>query len=154
MRKSFSILLYPLLTLLFSSTVIGADEDTRTPEEKAWQFRDGLFHVIEWKFSKMIEAKFAGDKNGFHRNAAELSYLSKMIPEGFVPNSIVVGSRATAEIWQDWDDFSAKAADFRSNLSELADPAYDYTTFDPKKFGGDNCGSCHRAFKSRTPFEK
>ena len=139
------------LSLFFSAGSIFAREDTRTPEEKAFQFRDGLFRVIEYKFGRMIGAKFAGDKAGFHKNAAEIAWLSKMVTEGFIPNSIVKGSRAKAEIWEDWDKFEKRAMDFTSNMNGLADPAYDIDSFNPKKFGGDNCGGCHRAFKSREP---
>ena len=32
--------------------------DTRTPQEKAFEFRHGLMHTIEWKFGKLIAAKF------------------------------------------------------------------------------------------------
>jgi cytochrome c556 len=156
MRKNYSIILYSILSILISTGAAAADEkkDTRTPEEKAYQFRDGLFHVIEFKFGKMIEAKFADDKLAFHKIAAEISYLSKMIPEGFIPNSIVEGTQAKKEIWEDWKKFTKKAAKFQKNLDGLADPTYDFTSFDPKKFGGDNCGSCHRKFKSREKFKK
>jgi cytochrome c556 len=154
MQKYFSIMLFSFLTILLSTTSTFADEDTRTPAEKAYQFRDGLFHVIEYKFGKMIEAKFAGDKAAFHKIASEISYMSNMIPEGFIPNSIVEGTQAKPEIWEDWDTFTEKSKEFTSNLNALADPGYDFSTFDPKKFGGDNCGSCHRKFKDREKFKK
>jgi len=154
MRKSYQILFCSFLAILLSTGTVTAKEDTRTPEEKAYQFRDGLFHVIEYKFVKMIEAKFAGDKAAFHKIAAEISYMSKMIPEGFIPNSIVEGTKAKPEIWEDWDKFTAKSAEFTKNLDGLADSGYDISSFDPKKFGGDNCGSCHRKFKAREKFTK
>lgn len=149
MRRVFAICL--AFSLVVTAGTVGAKEDTRTPEEKAFQFRDGLFHVIEYKFGKMIGAKFAGDKAGFHRIASEIAWLSKMIPEGFIPNSIVKGSRAKADIWEDWEKFNKKASEFKSNMQGLADAGYDYSSFDPKKFGGDNCGGCHRPFKAREP---
>jgi cytochrome c556 len=153
MLKSYSKIYCSILAIILSIGTVIAEEDTRTPEEKAYQFRDGLFHVIEYKFGKMIEAKFAGDKATFHKIAAEISYMSNMIPEGFIPNSIVEGTQAKEEIWEDWDKFTKKAAGFTDNLNGLADPGYDISAFDPKKFGGDNCGSCHRKFKSREKFK-
>ena len=140
-------------TLLLTAGYVGAREDTRTPEEKAYQFRDGLFHVIEYKFGKMIEAKFAGDKAGFHKMAGEIAWLSRLVPEGFIPNSIVAGTQAKPDIWEDWDKFTGKAKEFTANMEGLADPAYDISAFNPKKFGGDNCGSCHRSFKSREKYK-
>ena len=79
MPKNYSIIFCSILAILLSIGNVVAEEkkDTRTPEEKAYQFRDGLFHVIEYKFSKMIEAKFAGDKVTIHKIAAEISYMSK-----------------------------------------------------------------------------
>jgi cytochrome c556 len=154
MRKHYSKIFCTILVIVLSAGTLQAAEDTRTPEEKAYQFRDGLFHVIEYKFVKMIESKFAGDKAAFHKIAAEISYMSKMIPEGFIPNSIVEGTQAKPEIWEDWDKFTAKATEFTKNLDGLADSNYDISSFDPKKFGGDNCGSCHRKFKAREKFTK
>ena len=154
MRKHYSKIFCTILMIVLSAGTLQAKEDTRTPEEKAYQFRDGLFHVIEYKFVKMIESKFGGDKAAFHKIAAEISYMSKMIPEGFIPNSIVEGTQAKPEIWEDWDKFTAKSTEFTKNLDGLADSNYDISSFDPKKFGGDNCGSCHRKFKSREKFTK
>ena len=139
------------LSLIFTGASLSAREDKRTPEEKAFQYRDGLFRVIEYKFGSMIGSKFAGDKAGFHKKASEIAYLSKMITEGFIPNSIVKGSRAKADIWEDWEKFEQRTKEFTSNMEGLANPSYDIDSFDPKKFGGDNCGGCHRAFKSREP---
>jgi len=147
MIKKSSLIATIFLTLTMSAGVVFADDIEATPEEKAYKFRDGLFNVILWRFEQMIGAKFAGDKATFHKNASEIYYLSKMIPEGFIPNSIVKGSKAKKEIWEDWDKFTAKAADFTKNAEELANPSYDITSFDPKKFGGENCGGCHRKFK-------
>ncbi len=136
--------------VLFASTGLVQAKDERTPAEKAYEFRDGLFNVVEWRFVKMIEAKFAGDKAGFHRNAAQIVALTDMIEEGFIPDSMVDGTLAKKDIWDDWDEFTGKIAEFKKNMNALADPAYDIAGFDPKKVGGDNCGSCHRAFKSKT----
>ena len=143
------IFLTLMMCSLGSASLMAKDE--RTPEEKAYDFRDGLFNVVEWRFVKMIEAKFAGDKAGFHRNAAQLAKLADMIEEGFIPNSMVNGTLAKADIWEDWDKFKGKIADFKSNMNALADSSYDISGFDPKKVGNENCGSCHRPFKSRTP---
>ena len=149
MIKKSSLIISIFLALTMSLGGVFAADEEPTAEEKAYKFRDGLFHVIYWQFERMIEAKFAGDKAEFHKNAAEISYLSKMIPEGFIPNSIVNGSKAKKEIWEDWDKFTAKAADFTSNVDALANPSYDIASFDPKKFGGENCGGCHRKFKEK-----
>jgi len=141
--------------LFLSMGTLQADEkeDKRTPEEKAYQFRDGLFRVIEFKFGKMIEAKFAGDKRAFHQYASQIAWLARMIPEGFIPDSRVKGTKAKEDIWEDWDEFTDKAEKFKVNMQKLADPSYDITSFDPKEFGGDNCGACHRPFKSRERYK-
>ena len=58
MFKARTIIVSVCLGLLMSLGSVQA-KDERTPEEKAYDFRDGLFNVIEWRFVKMIEAKTA-----------------------------------------------------------------------------------------------
>ena len=91
-----------------------------------------------------------GDKTAFHKNATDLAFLTTMIPEGFeLKNSIVDDSTAKKEIWEDWDKFLEKAKNIQQATHELSAPEYDMASFDPRKFGGQNCGGCHRDFRKR-----
>ena len=151
MKKITGYILLTLLSLTITTAVTMAQmRDTRSPAEKAFEFRHGLMHTIEWKFGKLVEAKMKGDKTAFHKNATDLAFLTTMIPEGFeLKNSIVKDSNAKKEIWEDWDTFLEKAKNIQQATRGLAAADYDMSTFDPRKFGGENCGACHRKFKER-----
>lgn len=135
-----------VLTLLLCSTTVLAQQDTRTPEEKAYQYRTGVFSALEWKMGQMIAAKFGNDSAQFQRHAGDMAYLASLIEEGFVPDSIVEGSKAKAEIWQNPEDFASKAAGLQKAAGEFAQNG-DIEGFNPRKFGGKHCGSCHRDYK-------
>lgn len=138
-----------LVTLLTIGIVWAQKVDNRTPEQKAHEFRDGLFHTIEWKMGQMVGAKMRKDKAAFQKHAADMAYLAGMIPEGFaLKNSLPEGTRAKPEIWQDWDTFTEKAGKFKKAAQALASSG-DIDGFDPKKFGGGNCGACHKDFKTK-----
>ena len=151
MKKITGYILLALFSLTLTTTVAVAQmRDTRSPAEKAFEFRHGLMHTIEWKFGKLVEAKMQGDKTAFTKNAADLAFLTTMIPEGFeLKDSIVKDSSAKKEIWEDWDKFLDKAKNIQQATRELSAPGYDMAAFDPRKFGGQNCGGCHRDFKKR-----
>lgn len=151
MKKTTTIIITVIFTMTLAAGVTMAQQrDTRTPQEKAFEFRNGLMHTIEWKFGKLVEAKFKGDKGAFRKNARDLAYLTTMIPEGFeLKDSIVQHSRAKKDIWENWDKFLEKAKKTRQAAKQLASADYDFSAFNPKKFGGQNCGGCHRDFKKR-----
>lgn len=151
-------LLLAISTLIISLNLTGLSaqpRDDRTPGEKAFEYRDGLMHAIEWKMGQlagMATGEIEGDRDLFRDYAADLAALSGMILEGFVPNSRVEGSRAKEAIWDDWDDFTEKAQDLAQAADSLARaaaaPGFDIRSFDPREFGR-NCGNCHREYKQR-----
>ena len=151
MKKITGYILLTLFSLTITTTVTMAQmRDTRSPAEKAFEFRHGLMHTIEWKFGKLVEAKMKGDKQAFHKNAVDLAFLTTMIPEGFeLKDSIVKDSSAKKEIWEDWNTFLEKAKNIQQAARGLAAADYAMSSFDPRKFGGENCGACHRKFKKR-----
>ena len=135
-----------VLSLLLCSAAAVAQQDTRTPEEKAYQYRTGVFSALEWKMGQMIAAKFGNDSAQFQKHAGDMAYLAGLIEEGFIADSIVEGSNAKAEIWQNPEDFANKAAALQKAASEFAQSG-DIASFNPRKFGGKNCGGCHRDYK-------
>lgn len=151
MKKIIGYILLTVFSLTIMSTAAMAQmRDRRSPAEKAFEFRTALMHTMEWKFGKLVQAKMKGDKAAFQKNAADLAFLTTMIPEGFeLKNSIVKHSDAKKEIWEDWSTFLEKAKDIHKAASGLAAADYDMSSFDPRKFGGQNCGACHRKFKKR-----
>lgn len=135
-----------VVMLMAMSASVSAQQDTRTPEDKAYQYRDGVFHALEWKMGQMIQAKIQVDKQAFQKHAGDMAYLAGLIDEGFIDNSIVEGSKAKPEIWQDREDFSRRANKLQQAAAAFAESG-DIEGFDPRKFGGDTCGACHRNYK-------
>ncbi|WP_029375464.1 c-type cytochrome [Oceanicola sp. S124] len=77
---------------------------------------------------------------------AALAAAAAMIPEKFEPQETDPESEASPAIWEDWDQFTAIAAQL-----EQAALALDVSSLDGIKAGfgsvGGNCGACHKAFR-------
>lgn len=144
MFKLRSIALASLLA--FSGQAALADE---TIEERAYEFRHGIFEAIAWKFGALIQTSAKGDKAGFTKAAKDMAYLSTMTVEGFIPNSQVEGSLAKPSVWEDRATYEKKAKAFTEAVNELASADYDISTFNYKTFGSEQCGGCHRDFKHK-----
>ena len=126
-----------------------------TPEAAAFNFRDGLMKAIGWKVTKlrgMASGEVTLDEAFFKKSAHDVATLAGMIPEGFIPNSIVPGSAATPEIWMNFADFKQKAADLQTAAQALAEGA-DQNGFEASKglvdAVGKSCGGCHRPYRKR-----
>jgi cytochrome c556 len=125
-----------------------------SPEAAAYTMRDGLMQVVAWKLTQMramADGEIAADNAVFVKYAEDLTALAGMATEGFIPDSIVPGSRALPAIWQNWNDFERLAADFESSAQALAAAA---------RSGGiagsdaalrsfaQTCGNCHRGYRA------
>ncbi len=129
--------------------MVHAQRDTRSPEEKEYVFRDSLFKVIAHKTSQLPAAKASGDQAAFKQAAADIASLAGMITGGFeIQNNVFEGSLALPAIWEDFDDFTAKANDLETAAQALADSG-DMESFSIRDFGGSTCGGCHREYKKR-----
>lgn len=123
--------------------------DDRSQEQKAVQFRQGVFSAMEWKFGQLIGAKVAKDSAAFQQQAKDLSHLAGMFAEGFIANSVVDDSKAKAELWEEREKFDERAAALVNAANAMAADDYDMSEFNPRKFGGTHCGGCHRNYKER-----
>jgi|GEM_PF-1652604 cytochrome c556 len=148
MNNFFKIVLTSLITLALTGGVVQA-QDTPSPEEQEFVFRDSLFRVISYKASQLPAAKAQGDQAAFQEAAADIAYLSDMIVDGFqIEGNIPENSLALPSIWEDFGNFTEKAHDLRNAAQALADSG-DMDSYDPRQFGGGNCGGCHRDHKQR-----
>ena len=82
--------------------------------------------------------------------AATSQLIVDMFPEGTLTGA---ETRAKPEIWQDWDDFRAKAGDLdsaTSNLVQVVNGGGDMAAIEAA-FGdvGKACGGCHRPYRTR-----
>jgi len=151
-----SAVLVPLLVVSCGgATAPGAAAQADTPENAAFNFRDGLMKAIAWKVGKlrgMAQGEIPVDEAFAKKSAHDVAALAGMITEGFIPNSIVQGSAATPEIWMNFPDFTQKAADLKAAAQALADAA-DQNGFEASKglvdAVGKSCGGCHRPYRKR-----
>ena len=82
--------------------------------------------------------------------AATSQLIVDMFPEGTLTGA---ETRAKPEIWQDWDDFRARANDLQTaagNLVQVVNGGGDAAAVGAA-FGevGKACGGCHRPFRTR-----
>jgi cytochrome c556 len=99
-----------------------------------------------------------GTADDVAKNAAAIKDAAGKIPSLFVPGSSiddnVAKTAAKKEIWDNFDDFKAKAAKLASLASDLEAAA---GTGDKQKItdafntmGKDGCGACHSLYKQKT----
>lgn len=150
MNKGLLVLLSSILIVSAMATMVQAQQrDTQSPEEKEFVYRDSLFRVIGFKAGQLPAAKASGDVAAFKKAAADIAYLSGLITEGFqIENNIYENSLALPAIWEDFDDFAERADTLRDAAQALADSG-DMDAYNPRSFGGENCGGCHRDYKQR-----
>ena len=149
MKSLGKVVLLGVVLLGLGSQALGQRPEPPSAEEQAVKYRQSIFTMLNWKMGKLAEAKQAGDVEAFRKQAGDMVYLAGLITEGFIPNSKVSGSRAKEDVWKDWDKFVETANEFQGKARELAAPGYDMSSFDPRDFGGNACGSCHRPFRER-----
>jgi cytochrome c556 len=137
-----------------SSSGTGAQEDD-SPPAVAFRYRDGLMTAISWKVAQlrgMAQGDIPMDDATFKKHAKDVVTLASMIPEGFIPNSIVKGSAALPEIWMNFPDFTQKAMDLQNSAKALSDAAEANGAEAAKgmvQAVGQACGSCHRPYRRR-----
>jgi cytochrome c556 len=136
-----------------SSGGTAAQDDS--PPAVAFRYRDGLMTTISWKVAQlrgMAQGDIPMDDAAFKKHAKDVITLASMIPEGFIPNSIVKGSAALPEIWMNFPDFTQKAMDLQNAAKALSDAAEANGAEAAKgmvQAVGQACGSCHRPYRRR-----
>jgi cytochrome c556 len=145
-----------LCTVVGSASVAHELGDEASMEEQAFTVRDSIFHVIGWNMGLMggmAKGEIPSDDAAFVEAANNIVVLSKMIGTGFIPNSIIDGSIAKPEIWEDMDDFMDKAAALTAKAEEVAAAAASGGVAAGGvmlKDLGQTCGGCHREYKVKT----
>ncbi len=117
----------------------------------AYVKRDGLMHLIkgqQYILHEMLVGQREVNQEEFVRAAKSLAALFSMIPSTFENNVTVEASRAKPEIWQNWDDFVAKAAEFQKISEEIAAMGEirgaEATMEKVRQF---DCGVCHDVYR-------
>lgn len=85
--------------------------------------------------------------------AQKIAEIAAKIPDLFPQGSDTPDDAAKAEIWQNWDDFVAKAKSLQDEATMLASAAGggDMATVGAQfeKVGG-TCGACHKDYREKT----
>ena len=123
-------------------------------KEDAVDYRKGVYRVIAWNFGPMVgmvKQEIPFNAEVFARNAGRMATMAPMAEEGFIPDSITEESTATADIWQNWDEFKAgldKLTRETTKLAELAAVGAPMPDLG-KQVGavGQTCKGCHDEFR-------
>jgi cytochrome c556 len=133
----------------------GAAEIPDTPEGAAFEYRHSVMEALAFKVGRlraMAMGETPANDAAFAKDANDVVALAGMLPEGFIPNSIVGPSIALPEIWMNKSDFDAKAMAFQNNAQALATAATQQG-FEAAKgmvqAVGGGCGDCHRPYRRR-----
>jgi cytochrome c556 len=145
MKNCFRLFAAFSISLLLVGQV--QSQEQPTPEERAYEFRHGLFETFSWKLGQLYGAQAKDDAVAFKKHAKDLAYLSGMLEEGFqLENSLPEGTRAKAEIWENYEDFQQKAKNLGTAAAALTEDGA-MESFNIRDFGSKTCGSCHRDFR-------
>jgi cytochrome c556 len=128
------------------------DEDS--PEGQAYIYRSSLMEVVSHEMALiggMARGDIPADEQKFKMAASNLATLSAMVPDAFMQNLTVPGSRAMPEIWQNWDDFKMKAQQFADGAMTV-NMAAQSGGIDAAKGAvqqlAQTCGGCHRNYRA------
>ena len=143
-RKLIWVGMFAMLSLFVSSQLFSQEDDIKK--------RKGIMKSNN-KASKAIkkavkEGDFATVEDNAKKIVANMDNFVGHFPEG----STAKNSRAKAEIWQEKDDFKAKANDLKGAARKLANAAKAMDSEQVKvqyKAVGKACGSCHKRYRAR-----
>lgn len=149
--KSLRVLVVTALIASLGAGFAYARHHDKPAERRAWVTRDGMMHLISDQraiLEDMAEGKRAADVAEFIRAANGLAALFQMIPSAFEQKVMYEESRAKPEIWQNWDDFVAKAILNSMAAAEIAATA-ELLGIDAAKSKVEaiDCAACHDPYR-------
>jgi cytochrome c556 len=98
----------------------------------------------------LAKAVKEGNFADIQAKAKEIEQNMDQVPELFPKGSTSEKSRAKAEIWEKWDEFTKNAGMVKKAAQALADAAKAKDEAEVKaqlKAVGDACASCHKSFR-------
>ncbi len=142
-RKFLWAGLFIFLSLAISSQLF-AQSDVIEKRQKLMKSNSAAAKAIK----KGVEEK---DYATVETKAKDIMGNMDKVLDLFPKGSTAGKTKAKAEIWDKWDDFSKNPGKVKKAASELADAAKsgDGAAVDVKvKALGDACGACHKAFRA------
>ncbi len=148
-RKLIWVGMFAVLSLFVSSQIFSQEDDIKK--------RKGLMKSNS-KSAKAIkgavkEGDFATIEGNAKKIVANAGNIVALFPEG----STAKKSRAKAEIWQEWDDFKAKANDLKNAARQLANAANAKDSEQVQvqnKAVGVACRGCHKRYRGKKKRKK
>ena len=123
--------------------------------ERAIKYRQSALYLLGWNIgpiAAMVKGEIPYDPEAVVMRADRLAELAPMIAEGFPPDSQAgAPTKAKAEIWQNMDDFRAKAAALEQATRKFAATA---RSGDLKQVAaglgevGGACKACHEKYRA------
>jgi cytochrome c556 len=129
---------------VFVATELFAQEDVIEKRQKVMKGQSADAKAIKGA----VEAK---DYATIETKAKELMGSSEKIPDLFPKGSTKGKTKAKAEIWEKWDEFTKNAKNLNKAASELAAAAKakdDAAVGEKVKGVSGACGTCHKAFRA------
>ena len=142
---------------VFASSYVAAQgqrQPAKPIEELAGNYRNGIFHGIDFKY-QLMNSMYRGavDKNDelFLKTATDLNTLAGLVGEGFVLGSSEYSKLSTDAVWSDKEDFFEKLQDFQNKAASLASAAEQGVDSAEGEFNSlrQTCGGCHRNYRER-----
>lgn len=151
MRKPGVIAAAIIFMLVLGIGTVLAHPPELSEERLAYVKRDGLMHLIHGQryiLQEMLVGIREVDQAEYVRAARSLAYLFSMIPSTFEQNLTVHASRAKPEIWENWDDFVARAKELQMVAEEVAAAAEDQGAKNTLQMVRKlYCGDCHDSYR-------
>lgn len=132
-------------TVTFGAAAL-AHADVANPVVKE---RMALMGEIRTNFATlggMVQGKTAFDAATAAEAKAALAAAAAMIPAKFEANETDPESEAAPAIWDDWEGFTADAADFEAAVAALDTASLESVQAGFRPIGG-SCGACHQAYR-------
>ncbi len=159
MKPSSTLLRLSCATLLTGGLIMGAVAQGPTPQERAQataDTRQGLFKVVVNYFGPIVgmaRGQIPFDAAVVEANANKINQLALMVPDLFSKDTseFDLDTEALPGIWENMDDFKAKAATLAERSASLAAAASDGKDAAIKAFGqvGGSCKGCHDDFRQQ-----
>ncbi|MEX0803055.1 MAG: cytochrome c [Candidatus Binatia bacterium] len=143
-RKTLMAVLFGFITLTVSSQV-WAQADVLEKRQKAMKSNSAAAKAIK----AATEAK---DYATIQTKAKDIMGTAEKIPDLFPKGSTKGKTKAKAEIWDNWDDFTKKSKNLSKAAGELADAAKakdDAAVTAKIKAVSGACGDCHKAYRAK-----
>ena len=151
---TFKLVCGSALLLSIASASWAADADERA--QAAVDTRQGLLKVVVSYFGPIVamaRQQIPYDGDLVKTNAEKIAQLAPMIPDVFRADTRAydLETESLDEIWENYDDFSAKADVVAQRAGALAAATADGQAAAIKAFGavGAACKSCHDSYREQ-----